>query len=694
MKPELHEFLQQASLDQQTIKRVAELLPPDDPELDRCIEEAIENGSIKQVEYLTLAALVSERPVDARHLAKGLSLFDSTKWLPEIALRMRGDVAKVLVESMDEIEFDKNTQARALCIAAVWCVEHGGGVFPGRLIPMARRLARHEVAGTVGFVYLLSVAVYTKDQGLLSILKKQLPTLNDEQWKGFLEFALPVMTLVGAVGANSLMDGIPVEADSLLAQGSTMRRAVVRVGRNEPCPCGSGRKYKQCCFEKDQERLHHSSDVQGVTQEELELSPEPFLTSARLRTMEIHQLGRLDPTKIPATVLPAYFERLAFHKLLDRLIEGFEQVGYSDNFSDAWDTAVMNVTTRGEKTLLQRLLKLRTSQTPLHQAISLAIDLLLSEDDPGKCLELIESAVISAFRDQDNGSLDYLTRVASSLSFSRFPALAIAIWRTLLPFSDRSAECWLMLYALRDRLNLAPEDPLARVIEKLTPNDEEEAIALNRTRRQLEAERAKFRQAQEIIQQMQKENKRRHKASPSQQQAAADSARDARAEKDLREKIEFLTAEVKREHTERNIYRRKLENTEKVLQQVLREVEASSPEIESEADPEDDFLPPEEGERNDPLRIIDFPRNFQEKLNELPRHIARNAMMTLGGIAAGDPASFVGALRLKTRPDVMRQRIGADYRLLFRLSAERVEVIDLCPRQELDRKIKTLAAHA
>ena len=30
MKPELHEFLQQASLDQQTIKRVAELLPPDE----------------------------------------------------------------------------------------------------------------------------------------------------------------------------------------------------------------------------------------------------------------------------------------------------------------------------------------------------------------------------------------------------------------------------------------------------------------------------------------------------------------------------------------------------------------------------------------------------------------------------------------------------------------------------------------
>jgi len=25
------------------------------------------------------------------------------------------------------------------------------------------------------------------------------------------------------------------------------RRETPRVGRNEPCPCGSGKKYKKCC---------------------------------------------------------------------------------------------------------------------------------------------------------------------------------------------------------------------------------------------------------------------------------------------------------------------------------------------------------------------------------------------------------------------------------------------------------------
>jgi hypothetical protein len=29
-------------------------------------------------------------------------------------------------------------------------------------------------------------------------------------------------------------------------------KATARPGRNEPCHCGSGRKYKHCCLEKDE----------------------------------------------------------------------------------------------------------------------------------------------------------------------------------------------------------------------------------------------------------------------------------------------------------------------------------------------------------------------------------------------------------------------------------------------------------
>jgi hypothetical protein len=30
-----------------------------------------------------------------------------------------------------------------------------------------------------------------------------------------------------------------------------IRRAAPKVGRNDPCPCGSGKKYKKCCMDKD-----------------------------------------------------------------------------------------------------------------------------------------------------------------------------------------------------------------------------------------------------------------------------------------------------------------------------------------------------------------------------------------------------------------------------------------------------------
>ena len=41
-----------------------------------------------------------------------------------------------------------------------------------------------------------------------------------------------------------------------------------KVGRNEPCPCGSGKKYKKCCLNKPQE----SVDMQAASPKRIELS--------------------------------------------------------------------------------------------------------------------------------------------------------------------------------------------------------------------------------------------------------------------------------------------------------------------------------------------------------------------------------------------------------------------------------------
>ena len=36
-------------------------------------------------------------------------------------------------------------------------------------------------------------------------------------------------------------------ADGKMATPETVTRSEPRVGRNDPCPCGSGKKYKKCC---------------------------------------------------------------------------------------------------------------------------------------------------------------------------------------------------------------------------------------------------------------------------------------------------------------------------------------------------------------------------------------------------------------------------------------------------------------
>jgi preprotein translocase subunit SecA len=58
----------------------------------------------------------------------------------------------------------------------------------------------------------------------------------------------PILDVVEATAWWSRFDkyqsSLPVEA---LSGRVEPYRAPPKVGRNEPCPCGSGKKYKKCC---------------------------------------------------------------------------------------------------------------------------------------------------------------------------------------------------------------------------------------------------------------------------------------------------------------------------------------------------------------------------------------------------------------------------------------------------------------
>ena len=61
-----------------------------------------------------------------------------------------------------------------------------------------------------------------------------------------------------------------------------------RPGRNEPCHCGSGRKYKQCCLEKD-EREASAARAKAAAEAAVPSPDEPAAEPARRPRIETHQ---------------------------------------------------------------------------------------------------------------------------------------------------------------------------------------------------------------------------------------------------------------------------------------------------------------------------------------------------------------------------------------------------------------------
>jgi uncharacterized protein len=70
-------------------------------------------------------------------------------------------------------------------------------------------------------------------------------TLEDPKIEALLDDAEAVQTM-----ADTVPDAV-VRIHSYLRQQAstarTVRRSQPKVGRNDPCPCGSGKKYKKCC---------------------------------------------------------------------------------------------------------------------------------------------------------------------------------------------------------------------------------------------------------------------------------------------------------------------------------------------------------------------------------------------------------------------------------------------------------------
>ena len=107
--------------------------------------------------------------------------------------------------------------------------------------------------------------------------QRYFPKLTEAAWRRQCDVARTFPDFLRQQGAMPVMELVGEKGERYRAIGNApMRRSVPRIGRNDPCHCGSGKKYKHCCFGADGERLRQSSDIEGVTRQERQESPEEY----------------------------------------------------------------------------------------------------------------------------------------------------------------------------------------------------------------------------------------------------------------------------------------------------------------------------------------------------------------------------------------------------------------------------------
>jgi len=703
---ELRRYIHASILDRAAIRHIQSKLP-DDAELDRWLEQTAADYAATEFLCLVLAALDAGRQIDARHLVKGAASLAAGGMLPELAMKMSGDVPGCLLQAVRDSFISNEGKAYALAVAAVMYKDRAAEI-PPSVDFEARVLASLEKIESTVPPILLGLAMFLHDDELKNSLRRKHYTRETEaSWRIKADgAACDFPAFIKKRGAEPVAELIPERGNRQLAVGiGTVRRSVPRVGRNEPCHCGSGKKYKHCCFDADRERLRQSSDVEGVTREETQEKPDEYLTADRLKRMTVTEGCALDPNLISSELRDQYFARLSDWKEFDRAAEALEKITYWGVDEETWESLLFLSAFYGRKGAVARLLELRRGAMAQCNVPDLRLDtihqLLPIEADPLKSWEWIDKEALSVL---ESGDEDDLRQLAYALLLTKHRALALLVCRGVIPLLSSDAEVSSMLdyvSAARHLLDLDREDPIKLVAARLSVARDEALKAdnaLSEANELLELKRREAREAKESRDRALREAKRYEEelARKSQNEAAkAASPEESARMRELRRKADNYEQQLREKNAEIKTLQRNYDEKELEVESIRSRAEAEvrQAEVDPESAAEEKLLLPAEsgGADTQPFRPIEFPRNFQQRLNEFPRHVARGAMIILGRFAGGDSKVFEHAVRLKACPSVTRVRIGIDHRLLFRLLPDKIEVIDLIPRQDLERRVKILA---
>ncbi|MDZ7761154.1 MAG: SEC-C metal-binding domain-containing protein [Desulfovermiculus sp.] len=496
-----------------------------------------------------------------------------------------------------------------------------------------------------------------------------------------------------------------------IAQEHTVRRPVPKIGRNDPCHCGSGKKYKKCCLQKDQELFYNASPYAGLTMSQVISSPGMVEGTEVISNMRAYQIKKLNPEELKEDQLFAAYRRadvFGLHEIaLNMLLELRDRPGKHDFALDHMHDLLYAALEAGNLELSKKI-KHFLPQDDFHdQNIKQFHFELLENKD---LFMTLEEQCRRSITENDMGSGNNLVDLAHCFD-KTFPALSVVFSRAaMVEQSDAFLDNEVLLEIVRNaRTDLDLDtyaDPIEDILEwAMDMHDqdnelEEKEKVINELKQKIfEGRRVavhKDRELREKERELKALSKKLEEGSlpgPSKyvQPEQAGTQGQGQGQENaarLKRRIEQLKMEIREQQQERRRLHQELESKEKAeIQRSLPE--KSEHEMSSTQDEEDAQDVPA-------LKRVHIPvytEQFKKSCRQISAGIGAKALRAATGFATHDAPTLRQSKQLEKISSIYRIRVGINYRLMVRWKkGEDLEILDLIPRQEMDNWISNYVA--
>jgi hypothetical protein len=648
--------------------------------LSAAFAAALPTAGAHAATVLAVAAARRGAKLDGAVVRSLLPELDSIALFGPLIFASGGDRIELLVRFLDDGAGSWEREALAILLATDLL---SNAPSPPRLLARARQLARKSLEPTAALLFGAAASrlgdVHLDALGARYIaLARQQPKLADVA----LEMA-----------RKAPLDALPTAAPPRVSSGYTVRNDGPGAGRNDPCPCGSGKKYKKCCIAKT-----------------AEVSAEPPSIDPRLLTWE--QVGGLRPSTI-AELDPDKLSRRAriegFRKLLT-----YRRWSAAERFCSAicgdldaeeaedWRVELIDAAIRqGARDVVERHV---AALPPEHCDRRLQIFTECMGKPPNLIERLNEHARVAL--EEEGMSVETLMSLAFAL-VDHFPALGILVARGALT-KERYFDSYTLLEAMeeaRDELGVAPFEPWWDIWEQISDGQArpgtltpERAQEVEKITSELRRARAKADEAAVEVADLRRRLKALEAAPMTPRAVDAHTKPEARnavgpaptngeivevEKKRLRGKVEELQRIISQGQEERRDLRQRLASAG-----ASSTSSASTREVVGVSDDADE-LGSESIDRPRRVLVPSFATRASKAIGELSAETAELVLVLVAELAAGRENAWRGVKRLRVRR-VLSARAGIHYRILFSVDEGVLDVVHVTHRRDLEQTIASL----